>query len=314
MSTRQQDVITPSLDHSKPFSLDELAMALDIKKGMRSSKKSPYPLQAFVCDYSEREALEEIIYACCEHASVFEAKLSFQVAFLDAEKSGRRHWSLFAFEFSSFEGARRLKILSLDSLGPQMAYNQVQILARGLDIEGLTEEDISLKVQLYIPDLKVQHSKMGCAMFTFDWLTMLSNQNQYVNVFTFMEAHPVSGADYVGLKEDYPVVCAKLPSRLLRVAQNRSIFLNEGLGEETALVNSKGQTVSQSIASHCRTVFSPDSEAKMVNDRILHKALHYRSLIDKQEKTSFTQTSRMDALQPFIEEQMHKHLQNPSSL
>ncbi|HAT8178168.1 TPA: hypothetical protein JA361_01550 [Legionella pneumophila] len=279
-----------SLDEFPTFSAHDLEMAFALKKKSRELKKSDYPFTGFVCDYERRNKLYDFIYNSCRSSKLFENNFKVQIAYLDAEKSGRRHWSLLELQYSIEKGNNTLKILVLDSLGPQLSYNMAQILANEAELHDLLDEIEGLSIKIYIPDVKLQHSGLGCATFTMDCASMLSTQDEYENIYDFMDkqADASDKVKIAKLEDDFPVHCASLPPRLLRVAQSRTIITDDKILNSTPFINSKEETFKQSILKNCSFFEDQPQIPENIkrNERILKKAIKWKNAIDIEMKTS----------------------------
>ncbi|KTD76333.1 hypothetical protein [Legionella waltersii] len=309
MASSKSDRTTdkPSLDDSPTFSVQELEVAFAIKRKSRELKKSDYPFTGFVCDYERRNKLYDFIYSSCRSSKLFENNFKVQIAYLDTEKSGRRHWSLIELQYSIVKDNNTLKILVLDSLGPQLSYNMAQILVNEAELNDSLDEIEGLSIKIYIPDVKLQHSGLGCATFTMDCASMLSTQDEYQNIYDFMDKQ-ADGSDRVKiakLENDFPVHCASLPPRLLRVAQSRAVITDDKILNSTSLINSKEDTFKASILKNCSFFDGqlPIPENITRNERILKKAMKWKNAIDIEMKTSrpeeFESTCAIDSLEDY---------------
>lgn len=307
-----------SLDDFPPFSAHDLEMAFSLKKKYRESKKSAYPFTGFVCDYERRDKLYDFIYSSCHSPKLFENNFKVQIAYLDREKSGVRHWSLLELQYSIEKGNNTLKILVLDSLGPQLSYNTAQVLANEVGFEGLLEEIDDLSIKIYIPDVKLQHSRAGCATFTMDCASMLSTQDKYENIYDFMDKQPDAGSTVkvAKLEDDFPVHCASLPPRILRGAQSRAIITDDKVLNSTPFINSKKETFRQSILKHCSFFEDQPQTAENIkrNERIMKKALKWRNAIDLEMQKSSSEELENTCTINDLEEYASRSLSSKSLL
>lgn len=296
-----------SLDEFPAFSAHDLEMAFSLKKKYRESKESGYPFTGFVCDYERRDKLYDFIYSSCHSPKLFENNFKVQIAYLDREKSGVRHWSLIELQYSIEKGNNTLKILVLDSLGAQLSYNTAQILANEVGFQDLLDENEDLSIKIYIPDVKLQHSRAGCATFTMDCASMLSTQDKYENIYDFMDkqAEVSDKVKIAKLDTDFPVHCASLPPRILRGAQSRAIITDDKVLNSTPLINSKEETFKHSLLKHCSFFEDQPQTPENIkrNERIMKKAIKWRNTIDLKMKTSsaeeFESTCAIDDLEEY---------------
>ncbi|HAT8641240.1 TPA: hypothetical protein JA999_05915 [Legionella pneumophila] len=297
----------PSLGESPTFSALELEVAFALKRKSRELKKSDYPFTGFVCDYERRNKLYDFIYNSCSSSKLFENNFKVQIAYLDTEKSGRRHWSLLELQYSIEKGHYTLKILVLDSLGPQLSYNMAQILVNEAGLNDSLDEIEELSIKIYIPDVKLQHSDLGCATFTMDCASMLSTQDEYENIYDFMDkqADASDRVKIAKLEDDFPVHCASLPPRLLRVAQSRAIITDDKILNSTPFINSKEETFKESILKNCSFFEDqlPIPKNIIRNERILKKAIKWKNAIDIEMKASSPEeletTCAIDSLEDY---------------
>ncbi|HIG0327274.1 TPA: hypothetical protein ACX87D_001145 [Legionella pneumophila] len=307
-----------SLDDFPPFSAHDLEMAFSLKKKYRESKKSAYPFTGFVCDYERRDKLYDFIYSSCHSPKLFENNFKVQIAYLDREKSGVRHWSLLELQYSIEKGNNTLKILVLDSLGPQLSYNTAQVLANEVGFEGLLDEIDDLSIKIYIPDVKLQHSRAGCATFTMDCASMLSTQDKYENIYDFMDKQPDAGSTVkvAKLEDDFPVHCASLPPRILRGAQSRAIITDDKVLNSTPFINSKKETFRQSILKHCSFFEDQPQTAENIkrNERIMKKAIKWRNAIDLEMQKSSSEELENTCTIDDLEEYASRSLSSKSLL
>lgn len=279
-----------SLDEFPAFSAYDLEIAFSLKKKYRESKESGYPFTGFVCDYERRDKLYDFIYSSCHSPKLFENNFKVQIAYLDREKSGVRHWSLIELQYSNEKGNNTLKILVLDSLGAQLSYNTAQVLANEVGFQDLLDENEDLSIKIYIPDVKLQHSRAGCATFTMDCASMLSTQDKYENIYDFMDKQPdaSSTAKVAKLGDDFPVHCTSLPPRILRGAQSRAIITDDKVLNSTPLINSKEETFKHSLLKYCSFFEDRPQTPENIkrNERIMKKAIKWRNTIDLEMQRS----------------------------
>ncbi|KTD65225.1 hypothetical protein [Legionella spiritensis] len=268
------------------ISEDIVAFALHLKGLRRQQIEKPF--HAFAMNSNEIDQLDEIIRTIIQCNT---NDVRFQIAFSKLNPV-LNHWSFLEFAFKADEDKPKLDILICDPLGIQKSF----VLAMALsNIIKFGELSHFCELTVYLPVETLQERGRGCAYFALDNISMLSNQDEYQDLYTYMQAHRCMNSEQriqselentmenmKDVYEDDPVeskrifnfrvVAGSLPVRLLRTMQSQKNL--EKLADSqngNDIVNKKQETLSKSLGKYCFVVEARDHSQHKRNQRVNEK-------------------------------------------
>jgi hypothetical protein len=271
----------------RPTSIPDNLMAffLFLKKIKHGEKNDEF--NAFAMNSNELECLAEIINQMVEKCY---DDVRFQIAFSKWDGSAQlNHWSFLEFKFQGPLVPPSLDILVCDPLGFNQSVVLTNLLSSKIEFGRLSE---LCRLSVYIPSDILQISGRGCAYFVTDSISMLSNQDKFSPIYTYMNAHQQElqtkralstlhsfrevmafaySEEELNDMYEFNIVVSSLPTRLLRTQQSvatleKEIFESEERGTE--IVNGKGETALKSIQNHSFFVMNRKQEHEYRNMRV----------------------------------------------
>lgn len=278
---------------------NDIALCFALKKHLRTNKMKEF--NAFAFYHQDAPLIFKNICNLIQNNQYF----SFQFAYKMSGKPNlpEGHWTFCSMQFNPVE--MNLMVFICDPLGHTQSEELFSLMVdSGIDFYKLSE---LLPISIFYPNETLQFSQKGCSYFAIDGCFLLSNQNQFGDLYNHMENHRDASIEMDG---NIKFITAELPLRLIRGQQSfGNTTLSKALDNPercNQIINTKNVIFSDSVNHYTETRGKKiNARVQMKKDTIQHHLSGYfKTISDHSDLQSKISAHRIEGFLRFVDNKL----------